>query len=445
MKRKIMSIALILCMTITLLPVSAAAEGTVGVKIDGTDVVFNESSGSPFIDSNSRTLVPLRVTMESCGCTVTWDNENSKAIVYKDGVTVVVPIGENRIIINGVPSSIDTAAVILNSRTYLPIRSVLEAFGSDVGWDGASRTVTVALHGIDYSDYNKQTARIVAAITVNSFISEEDRAVLTDYAEKLFANIALTDEQATAIANKLSALIIKHAGLTQGLRGWANIATNSIIIDDSKFTAAYLKVYYYDTFYHEVNHIIAGSLMSCEFVSEALVETLAEEFSGATDLATDYRPWVISMRMIAEVIGTEALEKAILTGNPDEVFAALGQYDGKADTKSFLLPLMSQLKTYYMDMDGENLRAKATEFCDYIFTAYKTKYGVSAEKDMVMAAYASYLKGMWGGGTPLQMITLPVCFRKDAAPAFVCVTDRENTYCTDGTFITYLYERPCAK
>jgi len=445
MKRKLLSIALILCMTLSVLPVSAAAEGTVGVKIDGTDVVFTESSGSPFIDSNSRTLVPLRVTMESCGCVVAWDNENSKAIVYKDGVTVVVPIGENRIFINGVPSSIDTAAIILNSRTYLPIRSVLEAFNSEVGWDGASRTVTVALHGIDYSAYNKQTAKIVAAITVNSFISEADRTVLKDYAEKLFANIALTDAQATAIANKFSTLRINHADLTQGLDGWANTDTNSIIIDDSKFTAAYLKVYYYNTFYHEVNHIIAGSLMSCEFVSEALVETLAEEFSGATDLASDYRPWVISMRMIAEVIGTEVLEKAILTGNPDEVFTALGQYDGKADTKSFLLPLMSQLKAYYMDMDGENLRAQATVFCDYIFAAYKAKYAVSAEEDMVMAAYASYLKGMWGGGTPLQMNKLPVYFRKDAAPAFVSVTDRENTYCADGTFIVYLYERPCVK
>ncbi|SMC86752.1 copper amine oxidase N-terminal domain-containing protein [Papillibacter cinnamivorans] len=444
MKRKLLSAALILCITLMILPVSAAAEKAVGVEIDGTQVEFTESSGSPFVDSNSRTLVPLRVTMEACGCEVTWDNENYRAVVYKNGVTVVVPIGENRIIVNGVPEEIDTAAVAKNNRTYLPIRAVLEAFGSDVGWDGENWTVTVSLHERDYGECDDHTAAIVAAIGRNTGISQEDREVLTDYAQRLFANLTLTDDQAASVANKFSTLRISHGSLEQGLDGWADTAANTIAVDDGKFTAALNQVYYYNTFYHEVNHIIAGNLKSCEFISEALVETLAEEFSGAADYASDYRPWVIAVRMMAEVIGTEVLEKAILTGNPQVVFTALQQYDGKDSASAYLLPLMDQLKSYYMAMDGENLRVAATEFCGYIYAAYENRYHVSAEEDPVMEAYASYLKGMWSGGTPLQMSKLPVYFRKDAAPDYVVVTDREKTYCDDGTFIVYLYERPCA-
>ena len=76
------------------LPAAAAAQ-TVSVSIDGQAVPFTTDSGSPFIDKNNRTLVPLRVTMETYGCEVFWDNENRNAIVYKDGVTVVCGIGEN--------------------------------------------------------------------------------------------------------------------------------------------------------------------------------------------------------------------------------------------------------------------------------------------------------------------------------------------------------------
>jgi len=44
---------------------------TVGVMLNNSPVSFNASSGYPFIDSNSRTLVPLRQTMEAAGYSVT--------------------------------------------------------------------------------------------------------------------------------------------------------------------------------------------------------------------------------------------------------------------------------------------------------------------------------------------------------------------------------------
>jgi len=37
----------------------------------------------------------------------------------------------------------DTAALIRNGRTYLPIRVVMEAFGMEVTWDSATSSVMV--------------------------------------------------------------------------------------------------------------------------------------------------------------------------------------------------------------------------------------------------------------------------------------------------------------
>ena len=45
---------------------------------------------------------------------------------------------------SGSYGTMDTAAVIVNSRTFAPIRYLAEYFGYAVGWDGATRTVSIS-------------------------------------------------------------------------------------------------------------------------------------------------------------------------------------------------------------------------------------------------------------------------------------------------------------
>jgi len=54
-----------------------------------------------------------------------------------------VPIGKNFILVNGAQQSIDTAAQIANSKTYLPIKAVVEALGGKVAWDPSTKTVII--------------------------------------------------------------------------------------------------------------------------------------------------------------------------------------------------------------------------------------------------------------------------------------------------------------
>lgn len=125
---------LVMALMAVILTVSASA---VDVYIDGVKVPFDENSGYPFISAEGRTLVPLRATMEAFGATVRWDAETKTALVTKNETTVAVTIGENRIFRNGTEIPNDAAAVIVNGRTYLPIRAVLEALDATVGWDGS--------------------------------------------------------------------------------------------------------------------------------------------------------------------------------------------------------------------------------------------------------------------------------------------------------------------
>ncbi|HWQ79095.1 MAG TPA: family 10 glycosylhydrolase [Anaerovoracaceae bacterium] len=126
---------------------SALPAPGVSVTIDGEPVVFQSGYGKPFIDSNSRTLVPVRGALEAFGAVVIWDPEVRTAIVQKDEVVVQVPVGQAYIIVNGVPVANDTTAVIVDNLTYLPIKAVFQAFGAGVSWDGDSRTVVVRTDG----------------------------------------------------------------------------------------------------------------------------------------------------------------------------------------------------------------------------------------------------------------------------------------------------------
>ncbi len=124
--------------TVYFVPIPAAA---VGVRVGGVPVRWTDAA--PFIDANSRTLVPLRAVAEALGLTVSWDGAKREA-VFTDGTkTVWFPIGSSTARTDAGTMEMDTAAVIVGERTYAPVRYLAEYFGFTVDWDGASRTVLI--------------------------------------------------------------------------------------------------------------------------------------------------------------------------------------------------------------------------------------------------------------------------------------------------------------
>lgn len=157
------------------------AQSSVRVVIDGEEVIFTDAV--PFVDENSRTLVPLRAIGEAMGLTVNWDSDQREAIFTREYTWEKSPLyqdydddGENdaylgleRVMFKighdkatyeeswydkgtspnvNAPSmggigeiSMDTAAIIKDARTYAPVRYLAEAFRYDVGWDNETTTV----------------------------------------------------------------------------------------------------------------------------------------------------------------------------------------------------------------------------------------------------------------------------------------------------------------
>lgn len=122
-------------------PDAPAASG-VGVTVDGRAVQWTDAA--PFIDANSRALVPLRAVGNALGLTVDWDEGKREASFSDGGKTLYFPIGSTTAhASSGEVVTMDTAAVIISDRTYAPVRYLAEFFGRTVKWDAAASTVVI--------------------------------------------------------------------------------------------------------------------------------------------------------------------------------------------------------------------------------------------------------------------------------------------------------------
>ena len=98
----------------------------------------------PAVIIDSRTLVPLRAIFESMGAKVSWDSGTQKITAeFDDGDTVIMFINNKAGVVNGNAFNMDVAPKIINDRTMVPVRAVAEAVGADVTWDDATRTVNI--------------------------------------------------------------------------------------------------------------------------------------------------------------------------------------------------------------------------------------------------------------------------------------------------------------
>ena len=152
------------------------AAPSISVLVNGTAVDFPDQK--PFINADSRTMVPVRAPMEAIGCTVDWDDVNKIAIITKGDTTAIFTIGSKDYMVNGQRMTMDTLPEIVNSRTVFPIRFCAEAFGAEVGWDQATYTVTITIEKQTVIDPEKPLVMDIPRSTISSQV---DKITVADY------------------------------------------------------------------------------------------------------------------------------------------------------------------------------------------------------------------------------------------------------------------------
>lgn len=132
--------SLILVSTIFLAPSTDAATN-IRLLVNGEDIT---SLSAPMI-VNDRTLVPIRFVAEQLGADVQWDEEAYTVTITRGNRVIFLTIGSHLVEYDNGSSCIvsDVAPMIINDRTYVPIRLISNAFGIGISWDDATRTVSV--------------------------------------------------------------------------------------------------------------------------------------------------------------------------------------------------------------------------------------------------------------------------------------------------------------
>jgi hypothetical protein len=98
--------------------------------------VSKQNDVAPYISSDNRTMVPVRLILETIGADVQWDEKNRTVIITYQGKTLRLRIDE------ALPDNMGTS-VIRNNRTFVPIRYISESFGAMVDWNESAQTITI--------------------------------------------------------------------------------------------------------------------------------------------------------------------------------------------------------------------------------------------------------------------------------------------------------------
>lgn len=134
-------IVLIMCFfSIFLTYPGYAQNNTVSLQVDGNPV---ELDVLPYIDAQSRTIVPLRFIGEELGYSFAWDPEAKQVAFTGNGTLIFLTIGSREATINGNKALLDTEAVVKNGRAMVPLRFILENLGVKVNYDSASHVVNI--------------------------------------------------------------------------------------------------------------------------------------------------------------------------------------------------------------------------------------------------------------------------------------------------------------
>ena len=111
--------------------------------VNGIQMEVDPGRGSKPVIINSRTLLPIRAIIEAIGGNIEWDEQQKKVTINVAQDTILLWIGMKEMLVNNRFEINDVAPVIINDRTYIPLRFVAENVGCEVVWDGIAKSVTI--------------------------------------------------------------------------------------------------------------------------------------------------------------------------------------------------------------------------------------------------------------------------------------------------------------
>lgn len=120
------------------------------ITFNGEYIAFDDNP--QIIDGT--TYLPVRFFCESLNATVDWNNETKTVTVNFKNVKIDFNIGSSTAYVNGSPFEINGSAKIIDEKTYLPVRFIVETLGGIVSWENEYYRASIIMEDVSFPDKN---------------------------------------------------------------------------------------------------------------------------------------------------------------------------------------------------------------------------------------------------------------------------------------------------
>lgn len=152
MTRRINILLFIFILLLNFFPANASTQLKIMVnnKIISSDV-------EPFI-KNGTTYVPIRFISEALNISqIVWNEEAKTVLIIKDSTKISLIINRNYAYVNDIYTSLDANAILVNGRTFVPLRFISNCFDADVDWNQNTYTVSINTKTSNITSNNSYT------------------------------------------------------------------------------------------------------------------------------------------------------------------------------------------------------------------------------------------------------------------------------------------------
>ncbi len=111
------------------------------------NIIKVELNGKPLVTNvpplsiNGSTFVPMRSIFEALGASVIWEGSTQTIVAQKQGTIIILTVGEDHAMVNGINVPLTQPAQIIKGSTMVPLRFVSESLGVAVEWLPKERKV----------------------------------------------------------------------------------------------------------------------------------------------------------------------------------------------------------------------------------------------------------------------------------------------------------------
>lgn len=103
---------------------------------------------------NNRVMLPIRTIAEAIGSTVEWNGETNEITIVRAADTLKLTVGNRFAYKNGKAITLDVAPYIKDGHTFLPVRFVSEQLGQKVTWAAKPQIVSITENKDTYENSN---------------------------------------------------------------------------------------------------------------------------------------------------------------------------------------------------------------------------------------------------------------------------------------------------